>query len=63
MTEFLGDSNIPNQDPLQLNSTLASGNGVDTWKNRAASRFSGFFSSSTSASPFARVSWRPSLFS
>ncbi|XP_042333842.1 pleckstrin homology domain-containing family G member 5 isoform X4 [Sceloporus undulatus] len=56
MNEFLGDSNIPSQDSPSLhpvNLSLAS-NGVDTWKNRAASRFSGFFGSGNSAGPFAR---------
>ncbi|XP_053137145.1 pleckstrin homology domain-containing family G member 5 isoform X2 [Hemicordylus capensis] len=54
MNEFLGDSNIPSQDPLQnLGAPLAS-NGIDTWKNRAASRFSGFFGSGGSAGSFSR---------
>ncbi|KAL8198633.1 UNVERIFIED_CONTAM: Pleckstrin y domain-containing G member 5 [Gekko kuhli] len=54
MNEFLGDANIPNQDPLQHVGSSLSSNGIDTWKNRAASRFSGFFGSGNSTSPFAR---------
>ncbi|XP_060114767.1 pleckstrin homology domain-containing family G member 5 isoform X1 [Heteronotia binoei] len=54
MNEFLGDASIPNQDPLQHMGSSLSSNGIDTWKNRAASRFSGFFGSGNSASPFAR---------
>lgn len=52
--EFLGETNIPTQDVLvQLGGALPSvGTGPDTWKNRAASRFSGFFSSSAGAGPF-----------
>ncbi|KAM4704086.1 pleckstrin homology domain-containing family G member 5 [Rhinophrynus dorsalis] len=52
MNEFLGDASIPVQDPLQNFSSLPN-NGTDTWKNRAASRFSGFFGSSTTG-PFGR---------
>lgn len=38
---------------MQLGGPLPSvGTGPDTWKNRAASRFSGFFSSSAGAGPF-----------
>ncbi|XP_030624525.1 pleckstrin homology domain-containing family G member 5 [Chanos chanos] len=49
MTEFLGDANIPSPDSLaQLGGSLPSITpltaGPDSWKNRAASRFSGFFS-------------------
>ncbi|XP_054857524.1 pleckstrin homology domain-containing family G member 5 isoform X2 [Eublepharis macularius] len=54
MNEFLGETSIPNQDPLQHIGTSLSSNGIDTWKNRAASRFSGFFGSGNSASPYAR---------
>ncbi|XP_069039706.1 pleckstrin homology domain-containing family G member 5 isoform X3 [Lepisosteus oculatus] len=56
MTEFLGDANIPSPDSLsQLGGSLPSvGSGPDNWKNRAASRFSGFFSSSAGAGPFGR---------
>ncbi|KAJ6666142.1 hypothetical protein lerEdw1_001046 [Lerista edwardsae] len=54
MNEFLGDSNIPSQDPLQNVGTPLSGNGIDTWKNRAASRFSGFFGSGNSTGSFTR---------
>ncbi|XP_029434476.1 pleckstrin homology domain-containing family G member 5 isoform X2 [Rhinatrema bivittatum] len=54
MTEFLGDANIPVQDSLQaLSCSLPNNGGADTWKNRAASRFSGFFGSGT-AGPFGR---------
>uniref|UniRef100_A0A8C8SID3 Pleckstrin homology and RhoGEF domain containing G5 n=1 Tax=Pelusios castaneus TaxID=367368 RepID=A0A8C8SID3_9SAUR len=54
MNEFLGDSSIPAQEPLQHFSCSLPNNGIDTWKNRAASRFSGFFSSGTSTGPFGR---------
>ncbi|XP_066493565.1 pleckstrin homology domain-containing family G member 5 [Tiliqua scincoides] len=54
MNEFLGDSNIPSQDLLQNVGAPLAGNGIDTWKNRAASRFSGFFGSGNSTSPFTR---------
>ncbi|XP_036448025.1 LOW QUALITY PROTEIN: pleckstrin homology domain-containing family G member 5 [Colossoma macropomum] len=45
MTEFLGDANIPSPDSLaQLGGSLpAMPPGFDNRKNRAASRFSGFF--------------------
>ncbi|XP_018408197.1 PREDICTED: pleckstrin homology domain-containing family G member 5 isoform X2 [Nanorana parkeri] len=43
MTEFLGDATIPVQESLQNISGSLPNNGNDTWKNRAASRFSGFF--------------------
>ncbi|XP_028854176.1 pleckstrin homology domain-containing family G member 5 isoform X2 [Denticeps clupeoides] len=46
MTEFLGESSIPSADTVpQLSGSLPVG--TERWKNRAASRFSGFFSSST----------------
>ncbi|XP_041427419.1 pleckstrin homology domain-containing family G member 5 isoform X2 [Xenopus laevis] len=51
MNEFLGDASIPVQDPIQ--SFSCSNNGADTWKNRAASRFSGFFGSAATG-PFGR---------
>ncbi|KAM7139133.1 pleckstrin homology domain-containing family G member 5 isoform 1-T1 [Macrochelys suwanniensis] len=54
MTEFLGDSSIPGQDPLQHFSCSLPSNGIDTWKNRAASRFSGFFGSGAGTGPFGR---------
>ncbi|KAI1890693.1 hypothetical protein AGOR_G00156270 [Albula goreensis] len=56
MTEFLGDSSIPSPDSLgQLGGSLPSvGPGPDSWKNRAASRFSGFFSSGAVAGPFGK---------
>ncbi|KAM8927132.1 pleckstrin homology domain-containing family G member 5 [Pelodytes ibericus] len=49
MTEFLGDANIPTQDTPQNSSSSLPNNGTDTWKNRAASRFSGFFGTTTIA--------------
>ncbi|XP_025029093.1 pleckstrin homology domain-containing family G member 5 isoform X2 [Python bivittatus] len=54
MNEFLGDSSIPSQDLLQPPTPSLTPNGPDTRKNRAASRFSGFFGSGNSTSPFAR---------
>ncbi|XP_068096533.1 pleckstrin homology domain-containing family G member 5 isoform X2 [Hyperolius riggenbachi] len=53
MTEFLGDATIPGQDSLQNLSGSLPNNGSDTWKNRAASRFSGFFGSGTTG-PFGK---------
>ncbi|XP_038602894.1 pleckstrin homology domain-containing family G member 5 isoform X2 [Tachyglossus aculeatus] len=54
MTEFLGELSIPGQEsPLPSSCSLPS-NGIDTWKNRAASRFSGLFGSGPSAGPFGR---------
>ncbi|KAG8505551.1 Pleckstrin homology domain-containing family G member 5, partial [Galemys pyrenaicus] len=55
MSEFLGEPSVPGQEPPAPSScSLPSGASAcgDSWKNRAASRFSGFFSSgpSTSAS-------------
>lgn len=46
MTEFLGEANIPSPDSLgQLGGSLPGvGAGPDSWKNRAASRFSVLFS-------------------
>lgn len=58
MSEFLGEASIPGQEPPAPSScSLPSGStgGNDSWKNRAASRFSGFFSSGPSASVFGRV--------
>uniref|UniRef100_A0A665UP36 Pleckstrin homology domain containing, family G (with RhoGef domain) member 5b n=1 Tax=Echeneis naucrates TaxID=173247 RepID=A0A665UP36_ECHNA len=56
MTEFLGETNIPTPDALgQIGGSLPSvGAGPDSWKNRAASRFSGFFSSNAGAGPFCK---------
>ncbi|XP_029012475.1 pleckstrin homology domain-containing family G member 5 isoform X2 [Betta splendens] len=56
MTEFLGETNIPTPDALgQISGSLPSiGAGPDRWKNRAASRFSGFFSSNAGAGPFGK---------
>ncbi|XP_067384681.1 pleckstrin homology domain-containing family G member 5 isoform X2 [Channa argus] len=56
MTEFLGETNIPTQDVLgQMGGSLPSvGVGSERWKNRAASRFSGFFSSNAGAGPFGK---------
>ncbi|XP_077437299.1 pleckstrin homology domain-containing family G member 5 isoform X2 [Vanacampus margaritifer] len=49
MTEFLGETNIPTPDTLgQMGGSLP-GSGPDSWKNRAASRFSGFFSSNAAS--------------
>lgn len=57
MTEFLGEANIPTPDALgQIGGSLPSvGAGPDSWKNRAASRFSGFFSSNAGAAAFGKV--------
>ncbi|XP_050009188.1 pleckstrin homology domain-containing family G member 5 isoform X2 [Alexandromys fortis] len=62
MSEFLGETSIPGQEPSTPSSCslpLGSGGGTssgssESWKNRAASRFSGFFSSSPSTSAFGR---------
>ncbi|NWY61871.1 PKHG5 protein, partial [Chionis minor] len=54
MTEFLGDASIPSPEPALHGTTSLPANGTDTWKNRAASRFSGFFGSSTGSSSFGR---------
>ncbi|KAM9855777.1 pleckstrin homology domain-containing family G member 5 isoform 2-T2 [Aulostomus maculatus] len=56
MTEFLGETNIPTPDSLaQIGGSLPSvGAGPDSWKNRAASRFSGFFSSNAGAGAFGK---------
>ncbi|NWW75467.1 PKHG5 protein, partial [Climacteris rufus] len=54
MTEFLGDTSIPSPEPTLHGSSSLPTNGTDTWKNRAASRFSGFFSSGTSTGSFGR---------
>ena len=57
ITEFLGDANIPSTDSLPaLPGALPGvGTGPDSWKNRAASRFSGFFSSAAGAGGFGKV--------
>ncbi|XP_012577510.1 PREDICTED: pleckstrin homology domain-containing family G member 5 [Condylura cristata] len=57
MSEFLGEASIPGQEPpLPSSCSLPSGGSGsgDSWKNRAASRFSGFFSSGPSASAVGR---------
>ncbi|KAM9256239.1 LOW QUALITY PROTEIN: pleckstrin homology domain-containing family G member 5 [Cariama cristata] len=54
MTEFLGDTGIPSPEPVPHGGGSVPANGTDTWKNRAASRFSGFFGSGTSAGSFGR---------
>ncbi|XP_061114394.1 pleckstrin homology domain-containing family G member 5 isoform X1 [Conger conger] len=57
MNEFLGDATIPSPDSLsQLGSFpgIGGGAGPDTWKNRAASRFSGLFGSTSGTSPFGK---------
>ncbi|XP_045754782.1 pleckstrin homology domain-containing family G member 5 isoform X5 [Mirounga angustirostris] len=54
MSEFLGETSIPGQEaPTPSGCSLPSGSS-DSWKNRAASRFSGFFSSGPSASTYGR---------
>ena len=55
MTEFLGDASVPSAEPGPHGSGSLPDNGTDTWKNRAASRFSGFFGSGTGAGSFGRV--------
>ncbi|KAM6296417.1 pleckstrin homology domain-containing family G member 5 [Aegotheles albertisi] len=54
MTEFLGDASIPSLELPPPGSGSLPTNGTDTWKIRAASRFSGFFSSGTSTGSFGR---------
>ncbi|NXS05773.1 PKHG5 protein, partial [Oxylabes madagascariensis] len=54
ITEFLGDASIPSPEPALHGSSSLPTNGTDTWKNRAASRFSGFFGSGTSTGSFGR---------
>ncbi|CAH7447272.1 pleckstrin homology domain-containing family G member 5 [Phodopus roborovskii] len=61
MSEFLGETSIPGQEPptpcsssLPVGSSSSSSGGNESWKNRAASRFSGLFSSSPSTSAFGR---------
>ncbi|NXV35414.1 PKHG5 protein, partial [Rissa tridactyla] len=54
MTEFLGDASIPSAEPALPSGGSLPANGTDTWKNRAASRFSGFFGSGTSTGSFGR---------
>lgn len=49
MTEYLGETNIPTPDALVSTGGSLPGIGADSWKNRAASRFSGFFSSNAGA--------------
>ncbi|XP_076022809.1 pleckstrin homology domain-containing family G member 5 isoform X3 [Genypterus blacodes] len=56
MTEFLGETNIPTPESLgHIGGSMAGvGAGPDSWKNRAASRFSGFFSSSVGGGAFGK---------
>ncbi|KAK5864060.1 hypothetical protein PBY51_001034 [Eleginops maclovinus] len=55
MTEFLGETNIPTPEALGgVGSLPGIGAGPDSWKNRAASRFSGFFSSNAGAGSFGK---------
>ncbi|XP_028437980.1 pleckstrin homology domain-containing family G member 5 isoform X2 [Perca flavescens] len=63
MTEFLGEPNIPTPESLgQIGGSLPGiGAGPDSWKNRAASRFSGFFSSNAGAGPFGKEADRLEL--
>ncbi|XP_054251095.1 pleckstrin homology domain-containing family G member 5 [Indicator indicator] len=56
MTEFLGDSSISSPELVPHGGGSLPANGTDTWKNRAASRFSGFFGSGTSTGSFGRES-------
>ncbi|XP_072740285.1 pleckstrin homology domain-containing family G member 5 isoform X4 [Ciconia boyciana] len=56
MTEFLGDASIPGPELAPHGGGSVPANGTDTWKNRAASRFSGFFGSGTGAGSFGRES-------
>lgn len=55
MTEFLGDTSIPGAEPALHGSSSLPSSSSDTWKNRAASRFSGFFGSGASTGPSGRV--------
>ncbi|KYO17324.1 pleckstrin-like proteiny domain-containing family G member 5 isoform B [Alligator mississippiensis] len=54
MTEFLGDTSIPGAEPALHGSSSLPSSSSDTWKNRAASRFSGFFGSGASTGPSGR---------
>ncbi|NXC21450.1 PKHG5 protein, partial [Corythaeola cristata] len=54
MTEFLGDTSIPGPEAAPHGSGSVPTNGTDTWKNRAASRFSGFFGSGSGTGSFGR---------
>ncbi|XP_069730665.1 pleckstrin homology domain-containing family G member 5 isoform X2 [Phaenicophaeus curvirostris] len=54
MTEFLGDASIAGAELAPHGGGALPTNGTDTWKNRAASRFSGLFGSGTSAGSFGR---------
>ncbi|NXG21463.1 PKHG5 protein, partial [Grallaria varia] len=54
MTEFLGDTSIPSPELAPHIGSSLPANGTDTWKIRAASRFSGFFGSGTSMGSFGR---------
>uniref|UniRef100_A0A8C8BDE1 Pleckstrin homology and RhoGEF domain containing G5 n=1 Tax=Otus sunia TaxID=257818 RepID=A0A8C8BDE1_9STRI len=54
MTEFLGDTGTPSPEPAPHGGSSGPANGTDTWKNRAASRFSGFFGSGTGTGSFGR---------
>ncbi|XP_014112775.1 PREDICTED: pleckstrin homology domain-containing family G member 5 isoform X3 [Pseudopodoces humilis] len=61
ITEFLGDTSIPSPEPALHGSSSLPTNGTDTWKNRAASRFSGFFGSGTSTGSFGRPLCSPAF--
>ncbi|XP_043918964.1 pleckstrin homology domain-containing family G member 5 isoform X2 [Protopterus annectens] len=54
MSEFLGDANIPPPETLHSFSAALSNNGNDTWKNRAASRFSVLFGSGANVGMFGK---------
>jgi len=58
MPEFLGEASVPNQDSVsQLSGSLpGSITGTDRWRNRAASRFSGLFSSNSGNGSLGKVS-------
>ena len=54
MTEFLGDASAPPPDTPPLSASLPTPGG-ERWKNRAANRFSVFFSSSSANGALGKV--------
>lgn len=58
MPEFLGDSSTPHQDSISQLSGSIPGSimGTDRWRNRAAIRFSGLFSSNSGNGSLGKVS-------
>ncbi len=64
MPEFLGDSSTPHQDSVsQLSGSIpGSITGTDRWRNRAAIRFSGLFSSNSGNGSLGKVSIRGLFF-